>query len=381
MSRKGENIHKRKDGRWEARIKITFDGETKYKSIYGKTYREVKKKMLHFHEDIDSKKNLSEKTARSNVNRTFSEVAAEWFEANQMNQKASTQLKYHMMFDNHILPEFGEKPIEDVDGLMVNVFLSEKLSNGAMNNGSGLGTSYVRTMGILISSVLNYSVQMGYRNPLRSKISKPSEKKADIKVMDLADQKRLEEILSFDHSSTSIGIMIALNAGLRIGEICALKWEDISFNEKTIHVRHTVSRVKNNSDENTKTKLIIDVPKTKSSNRNIPINSKLYPLLLEAKNESISNYVVSDKESFLSPRTFEYRFHRLLTLYKIPDTNFHVLRHTFSTRCIEFGMDIKTLSEILGHANVGITLGTYVHSSFDLKRIQIEKLTALGTGV
>ena len=168
--------------------------------------------------------------------------------------------------------------------------------------------------------------------------------------------------------------MISLNTGLRLSEICALKWSDIDFENAILHVRTTVARVRN-TGEGSKTKLIIDRPKTKSSFRDIPISSYLMKMLVSLYEKRKSEYVVSDQEGFISPRTYSYRFHKVLEKYNVKQVNYHALRHTFATRCIEHGVDVKTLSEILGHSNASITLNTYVHSSMERKREQLEKLT------
>ena len=126
-----------------------------------------------------------------------------------------------------------------------------------------------------------------------------------------------------------------------------------------------------------RTTLIIDSPKTQSSIRDIPIPSKILPLMSELKKTSVSPYVISDKAMFVSPRTYEYRYHSFLDSCNVKQTNYHILRHTFATRCIEAGVDVKTLSEVLGHSNVSITLNTYVHSSLEMKRLQMEKATSL----
>lgn len=154
-----------------------------------------------------------------------------------------------------------------------------------------------------------------------------------------------------------------------------MTWNDIDISNRIIHIRHTISRVrdgKNNTSSSTV--LVVETPKTQSSARDIPISSILLPHLIKMESTAPSRYILSDCNTFLSPRTLEYRFKKLINNSGIDSINFHALRHTFATRCIEAGVDIKSLSEILGHANVGITLNTYVHSSMDLKRQQIEKL-------
>lgn len=174
----------------------------------------------------------------------------------------------------------------------------------------------------------------------------------------------------------ALGVLISLNTGLRVGEVCALAWEDVDFDEEILHIRHTVSRVQA-TGSNRKTRLILDAPKTKASRREIPISTFLFPALLEAHSKTVSRFVVSGKSDFANPRTFELQYHKLLAQSGVPQLNYHALRHTFATRCIEAGVDMKSLSEILGHGSVSITLETYVHSSIQLKRAQLEKLKQL----
>ncbi len=309
---------------------------------------------------------------------TFKEIVDLWMTNNFFTQKKSTKLKYNNILNTHILPYFGSIEISEIDDVLINKFLAEKKEHGRLDNSGGLSNSYIKTMAIIMNSIMNYAVERELRTPMKSKIRKPSIEKNEITILPLDIQKKLESVLQNDDSLTALGIVIALNTGLRIGEICALQWDDINFSKRTIHVRHSIVRIQSN-DKNPsyKTILCIDTPKTQTSIRDIPITSKLYNLLSNAKKNAASKYVISSNDNFLSPRTFEYRYHKLLSQYGFPDTNFHTLRHTFATRCVELNVDTKTLSEILGHSNVGITLNTYVHPSFDMKRKQLEKLCAL----
>ena len=176
---------------------------------------------------------------------------------------------------------------------------------------------------------------------------------------------------------TKAGIYIALYAGLRIGELCALSWDDVDLESQIIHIRHTVTRICQKNRDAEKSSLIIDVPKTKASIRDIPIAQILLPILSYMKTQSTSKYVVSLHADFTSPRTFDYRYKKVFHELGIPEINFHALRHTFATRCIEVGVDVKSLSQMLGHSNVSITLNTYVHPSMDAMRNQMQKLCTL----
>ena len=364
MPKRGENIHKRKDGRWEGRYKKGVDstGKTKYGSVYGKTYKEVKAKLTNILQS-----SMQEPTP--NKEYSFKEVLLLWMKINCMKYKGATETKYQYLIDMHILPDLGHIKISQLTALTINSFLNQKLQSGRLDKSGGLSPSYVRSMMLIINSALQFAVNEQMCLPLHTPICKPSVEKKELQILSLRDQKKLEAQLCCDMDTTKLGILLSLHTGMRIGEVCALTWEDIDFSEHIIHVRSTVARVKNG--------LIIDRPKTKSSLRDIPITSVLLPLLLAMKQRSNSRFVISDNGSFISPRTYEYRYHRLLARYGIPSICYHSLRHTFATRCFEVGVDVKSLSEILGHANVSITLNTYVHSSMDLKRKQIEKLVAL----
>lgn len=372
MPKRGENIRKRKDGRWEGRYKKgrDFKGAIIYGSVYGKTYREVKEKLAF------AAMNVEMPTIPKNRERYFKEVLLLWMEHNQIHHKGATTKKNQDLIDMHILPGLGDVKITKITATMINSFAMEKIQNGRLDGSGGLSASYVRNMMLIINSAMKYAADEQMCLPLKSPIYKPVAPKKDLPILNLEIQKKLENHLLVGIDPTSTGVLLSLYTGLRIGEVCALAWEDIDFEKSIIHVRHTVSRIKSpDSSSSVKSILIIDVPKTKTSTRDIPIASILLPVLKELLTSASSKYVVSDSPVFISPRTFEYRYHRLLEECGVEPINFHALRHTFATRCIEAGMDVKTLSEILGHSNPSITLNTYVHSSIERKRLQIEKLT------
>lgn len=371
MPKKVSNIHKRKDGRWEGRYKTGAyeNGATKYRSIYGKSYGEVRDRLR------DIQRNPEADLLPRGREKTFREVLKLWSEGNRVCMKESTAYKYDYLIETHILPDLGDLKISLITASRVNAFLDRKLKSGRIDKKGGLSPAYVKTMMLIIQSALRFAADAGYCSPIKGKINKPVEAKEELAILDESEQKRLEMFLINDRNVTSVGVMISLHTGLRIGEVCALSWNDVDFANQIIHVRHTVARIGGDKTENgAGSRLIIDTPKTKASKRDIPISSLLLPLLLESKQQAASEFVVSDRKGFLSPRTYEYRYHRLLNACGIADINYHALRHTFATRCVEAGVDVKSLSEMLGHANVAVTLNTYVHSSMDLKRTQLEKL-------
>lgn len=371
MPKRGENIHKRKDGRWEGRyIKDRdFAGRAIYKSVYGKSYLEVKHKLNEIIKnpslpDLDSYKEYQ-----------FKDVLSMWLQANKMNFKGATENKYQHLINTHIVPDLGELKISKMTAKTINSFIESKLQNGRVKNNESLSNSYVRSMMLIINSAIQFAVDEHMCGPLSGKISKPKLEKNEITIFTPLEQKRLEVSCQSNFDCTKLGVLLSLYAGLRIGEVCALKWSDIDLNDRLIHVRSTIARVMSN-DSSQKSVFIIDKPKTEASIRDIPISSVLLPYLIEMNRKSNSKYVISNKTEFLNVRTYEYRYKKLLKSAGLPSINYHALRHSFATRCIEKGVDAKSLSEMLGHANVATTLNTYVHSSIELKRAQIEKLSS-----
>ena len=374
MSRRGDNIHKRKDGRWEGRYKKgrKADGRILYGSVYGKTYKEVREKLQQL-----SATPVIEAIGKQKK-KTFEEVLNLWMDHNRIRLKGGTINKYRNLIDMHIVPALGHVNVTEITSPMIHHFLMEKKEHGSLTREGGLSASYLRSIMLVINSALKFAAQEGLCQPLKSPVFVPSPPKKMLAILDLNEQRNLETYLLHDLNLTKAGVFISLHTGLRIGEVCALRWEDVDLEKKLIHVRHTVARIKKiESMPSQGTRLIIDQAKTKASVRDIPISSVLLPVMEKIKEEAASDYVISETTSFVSPRTYEYRYHRILETCGLPSINYHALRHTFATRCIEAGVDIKSLSEILGHGNVSITLNTYVHSSLDLKRTQLEKLTVL----
>lgn len=257
--------------------------------------------------------------------------------------------------------------------LLLADFMNAKLHCGRLDHSGGLSSSYVRSMMLLVLDIMEFAAAEGLCPPVKTTLQTPAANRREVVILDTDALRRLETYLLAKPDITGTGILISLHTGLRISEVCALRWEDIDFRKAVLHVRSTVARVRG-TDGGTATRLIIDTPKTKSSLRDIPLSRQLMAVLLPLYEKRRSEYVISDKSGFVSPRTYEYRFHRVLDRCGLPSINYHALRHTFATRCIELGVDVKTLSEILGHANVSTTLNTYVHSSMERKREQLEKL-------
>lgn len=352
MARRGENIYKRKDGRWEGRIKVSYNanGKTKYRSIYAKTYSEVKKKLsLLKNEPIQH---------NSSGTLTVKELFEEWLAMVKCKVKTSTYANYCMKAEKHILPEFGSVRYDKLTAKMLHGFIQNKLKNG-------LSAKYVSDIVIVFKSMAKFiAITNGFRNPIEN-VMLPKIEKKETHLFAENQQKQLCRHLMKNQNTTSLSIMISLYTGLRIGEICALKWSDIDFEKSILTVKRTVQRIRSIKKQRS-TQLLIDSPKSKSSLRQIPIPEFLMNML-RAFRGNTNAYILSGSEVITEPRTLQYRFKAILKKALLPSINFHALRHMFATNCVASGFDVKTLSELLGHSSVETTLNRYVHSSIERK--------------
>lgn len=303
-------------------------------------------------------------------------VAAEWYESIKAQTKESTRNKYLNMLSNYILPVYGEQPMDQITYDFIEAHCNYLLESGGVSK-KGLSSKTVTDVLSVIRNVLKFSVKKGIYVPCDGsaiqikRISKP------MRVLSRSEQEQLCQHLLAQPDPCNVGILVCLFTGLRVGEICALRWEDVSFSEQVIFVHHTLQRVQDKSGSEKKTKIVITTPKSPCSIRTIPIPDELSVILTTHKTSS-SGYILTNNDSkFIEPRTMQNKFKRALEISKIEDANFHALRHTFATRCIELGFDVKSLSEILGHATVNITMNRYVHPTLELKKENMKKLSAL----
>lgn len=351
------SIYLRRDGRWEGRLQLgrTEDGKRKYQAFFGKTKEEVEMKMAENQRTIPSEPTSC----------TLSELFSEWHQKIVHNVKESTAANYFVKATKHILPCFGNKPIEEITSEDVYGFVEQKKE-------AGLSGRYVLDIIILMKSLFKYAVRK-FRivNPMEE-VTLKKVKTAEISLLDADEQVRLEKYIWQHQDRTSMGIALSMATGIRIGELCALRWEDIDLEKRILTVRHTLQRIPTPHGFH-RTKLAITEPKSESSKRSIPIPEFLIPLLLKFKGKS-DEFILSGKSRPTEPRTMQYRFAKILKNVNLPSVHFHALRHMFATSCIKLGFDVKTLSEILGHSSVEITLNRYVHSSFEQKMEYMNRL-------
>lgn len=372
MARHGENIRKRKDGRWEARllVKCNQSATTHYRYFYGKSYKEAKEKRMHYQNTLPKIPIEKEQTKKI----LFHQLLDEWLTFVYPDIKASTYAKYAFNIERHIAPELGSFPLYALTTDVLDSFSRNKLMEGRLTSKGGLAPKTVNSLMSIIKLALAYGNEHGYTIPRQLSIHNVRQTVPPICVLTIPEQKRLESFLMNDLNNLKLGILISLYAGLRIGEICGLQWGDIHFDSNTLSICRTIMRIQDKSqDANARTKLIIDRPKTEASIRTIPLPEFLMDILKKHQ-KAPKFYMVSGKQMPLEPRCFYASYKRIMNQVGLEEYNYHSLRHTFATRCVELNFDIKSLSEILGHADVNITLRRYVHPSMELKRQQMERL-------
>lgn len=371
MARRGENIYKRKDGRWEGRYIKGRDSNNKaiYGYIYGSTYRDVKK-------NLQIKKNtVLETDTISNNFVLFSIVANEWLKSMAPKFKESTKIKYHNLLKMYILPKLGEISIQEITTVQIDQFCNELLASGG-KNGSGLSTKTVTDVLCLIKSIIRYAISEGICSSCDISTIKIKPSPKEMRVLTLGEQQQLCDYLLNNPDIQNVGILLCLFTGIRIGEVCALSWDDISFKENTIFIHQTMQRIQTTNDE-AKTKIIITTPKSQCSIRTIPIPESIASILKNVGVEKKGYFLSGSVSKYIEPRTMQNHFKTVLQKADIKKANFHSLRHTFATRCVELGFDIKSLSVILGHSSVNITMNRYVHPSMELKRKNMQRLSDL----
>ena len=341
-----ETITKRKDGRFMGRFIIDHEpnGKPVYQYVYGKSYDEAEQK-LRIAREIESNY-LSGRCI------TIKKVYGEWLNVIVNRVKESTLANYRNKFEKHILPEFGDVPCADLTAGRINAFINKKLADG-------LSASYVRDIFTVFKTMLKYAQEeYGFRISLKNVVLPKAERKQVEKISD-TEQKKLVSYLKANMSLTAFGILLSLFMGLRIGELCGLKWEDVDFRNKILHIRRTVQRI-SSANGNRKTKIVISAPKSATSFREIAIPDMLMKYFEMFRDEA-DHFILSGADKPVEPRTMQYRYKKILQSAEVEDHNYHKLRHTFATNSAEKGFNVKALSAVLGHSSVTLTLNRYIH--------------------
>lgn len=298
--------------------------------------------------------------------KTINQITEEWKEEKKKYVKKSTYAAYQLLIQNHIKPYFGD--LYEVNEEKVQQFVFDKLD-------AGLSEKTIRDIIIVLKMILKFGIKNGYLEYAQIDAKFPSkQEKKDLDVLSKADQKKFMEHLRNNFTFKNLGIFICLSTGMRIGEICGLRWCDVDTVEGVIKVRHTLQRIYIIEGETRHTELLLDTPKTANSVRDIPMSSELLKMLKSLNKVVNENYyVISNDIKPIEPRTYRNYYKKLCKQLDIPELKFHGLRHSFATRCIESKADYKTVSVLLGHSNISTTLNLYVHPNKEQKKKQLIK--------
>ncbi len=302
--------------------------------------------------------------ARKKEKMNFERVSKEWLNYKRISIKESTFYNYLFIIEKYLNPEFKEKNIEKI----------RNYNDYIQNLQKKLSSKTVRDIINVLKAILKYYEDENDCILQVKRINVPKLEKKRLNILSHKEKEKLEKYCLEKNTLKTLGIIMCLNTGMRVGEICSLKWKNIDLDNRYIYVENTVQRVYNGNKRNSN--IIIDKPKSDCSVRSIPINQKLYEVLKKLRKKyNDEDYFLSGKvNKIVEPRNYQYTLKSILKKCKLKPYKFHILRHTFATNCVEVGMDAKSLSEILGHSDVNITLGIYVHSSDKIKKKYLEKI-------
>lgn len=365
MSRRGENIYKRKDGRWEGRI---LNPNGKYSYVYGKSYREVKEKKKNITNNLSDMQDI--KISKLSATALFKD----WLLHQSTGRvRRSTYDSYYCCICKYVIPFFqsGEDHLSEhrVEQFVQFILLNQQLSAAYRRKIISIFKTAIRAItkdNRLSLLVANYLRITKTNNP--------------VTVFTPNEQIRIEQAILNLNDFRAYGILLCFYTGIRLGELCALRWENLDLDTRIMSITATASRVNNYNQSDPKehkTILITGAPKSKNSGRRIPIPKFLIDLIKKNMPNGMENYVFSSTDKPAEPRTMQRLYKRILRIANVKERKFHTIRHTFATRALELGIDIKTLSEILGHSSVAITLNIYAHSMLEQKKIAIEKMNSM----
>ena len=367
---KGENIFRRKDGRWEARYVKgrELSGKIKYGFCYGRTYREAKEKVTKIKAELLGGKLPTVCTSKHR----FSFYCDEWLRFKRDGVRESTYIKYEAILRKHIKPKLGACFPTGISDAVAEAFVHQLLSEDK------LSAKTVQDILSVLRSVMKYASKHSAAPLVQIDISYPKEAKKEARVLSHNEQECFAKYLLEDMDSCKFGVLLMLLTGIRIGELSALKWKDINIAEKTIRISATLQRLRDTDPDGvSRTKILIGTPKSGTSVRTIPMTDYTAGLC-EKMSCGDEAYVLTGAADYMEPRALQYRIGKYTKDCGLEGVHAHTLRHTFATRAVEVGFEIKSLSEVLGHANTTITLERYVHSSMELKRANMNKLASAG---
>ena len=290
----------------------------------------------------------------------YKNLVLDWLKNQKIYLKYSTFTNYCNISHNQIIPNLGDYEVDQLNNDILQEFILNRLKQGRCDGKGGISQKYAQDIIAVLKLTLGKEVE----------IQLPYSPPKEVEIFERSDQVALINSLQSKITNKNFGILLTIHTGLRIGELCALKWSDINFDTQLLHINKTMIRTYTKEDGS---KLNITAPKTRSSIRTIPLNKWImqHAVLLRGND---NEYIITGKEKHIEPNKYRLYYNRQLKDLDLPHRKFHSLRHTFATRCIECGCDYKSLSELLGHSNVSITMNLYVHPQLELKRKCVELL-------
>ena len=303
-----------------------------------------------------------------------------WLNGKKSGVKPSTYANYAAIVQNHLLPAMGDLPAERLTTALVDEYVAQNLED-PQEGRAGLSAKTISDHLAVLKLIADYAREMGLLPDTVIRFHRP--RLPAIDILPPEEQAKLESHLLTRLDSYALGVLLTLYTGLRIGELCALRFCDIDLEEGLLEVNRTMLRIRETRPNGpARTRLLIDAPKTRSSKRKIPLSQFFVTEIsaLRRRAGRATDCLLTASEQFIEPRNYYERYQRMLREAGLPPHSFHALRHTFATRCIENGLDPKSVSELLGHANVRITLERYVHPSLEGKRKFLERFSPANRG-
>ncbi len=296
------------------------------------------------------------------------EAADLWLQKRKEDIRESTYAMYYQKIHRYIIPNLGRIQLQELTEVQLNGFLKRLIDEG------GLSWKTVSDIRSVLKMILDWAASNGCPEIRNMRLYMPSPLPQPMEILTIKEQRKLEGYLLKEMSEVHLGLLLSLYGGLRIGEVCGLKWGDIDFRKGTMTIRRTVMRIQETDEESDhRTKVMITQPKTYNSNRTIPVVKEVLEYLKVFRKGS-ETFILTGTLICMEPRTLTVHYKRILKAAGISSYKYHALRHTFATRCVEQGIDVKTLGEIMGHSSVKITMDRYVHPSMDFKKKQISRL-------
>ena len=370
MPKTGENIYHRKDGRWEARyVRCYKNGKPQYGYLYAPTYTEVKAKKTAVMSQPQQAKIPSYVAAA-----TFDTLAKLWLSRIRISVKESTYTRYVRNVETYLLPLLGSQKLFKLEDAYMNR-LPEILMKEGGRRGQGLSAKTVSDILSVLKAILKFGEENHFPVPCTEGMKYPPKSKSPIEILTQENRKKIENKIIHSEDNVSLGILFILFTGVRVGELCGLRWGDIDFESGIVTICRTVERITDLDPlAKSKTKVIVSEPKTENSIRSIPLSSYIYDYLC-AHRKKPNCYLLTGCVQYMEPHQFYTLYQKYLKELGLPRYTVHSLRHTFATQCVELGFDPKSLSEILGHSSIVTTMSIYVHPTMQQKKEQMNRLS------